>query len=201
MSFMKARHIDFPHSVWKAHRKETSWVNMANEANTLLNFARSLLGRLTYHMLLFYTLPLQIRVILCHLIVWKVVLTHLWAGQLYLVRANIGSWAKYWSSVQNIDSHQLVEWGDEGSFEGTMTQLEGNPKNPDPPQFIILPAPCCSMVASLGAQCNTIHWMEHILLWISVFLKEAQICSSVGTYNGHARQSLLCPTDLPPPPL
>ena len=176
---------------------------MANEANTLLNFARSLLGRLTYHMLLFYTLPLQIRVILCHLIVWKVVLTHLCAGQLYLDRANIASWAKYWSSVQNIDSHQLVEWGDEGSFEGTMTQLEGNPKNPDPPQFIILPAPCCSMVASLGAQCSAIHWMEqHICSTKDFsFSKEAQLCSSVGTYNGHAREGLLCPTDLPPPPL
>ena len=78
---------------------------------------------------------------LCHLNVWKVMLTHLWAGQLYLDGANIVSWAKYWSSVQNIDSTQLAEWGDEGSSEGTMTQLEGNPKNPDPPQFIILPEP------------------------------------------------------------
>ena len=182
--------------------QERNRLGKQNRADTLLNFVLSLLGRLTYHMLLFHALPLQVRVISCHLIVWKVVLTHLCAGQLYLVRANIASWAKYCSSVQNIDSAQLVEWGDEGSFEGTMTQLEGNPKNPDPPQFIILPAPCCSLVASLGAQYSAIHWMEqHIVLRISVFPKEAQICSSVGTYNGHARQSLLCPTDLPPPPL
>ena len=92
------------------------------------------------------------------------------SGQLYLVGVNIGQVGQnIGSSVQNIDSNQLAEWGDEGSFEGTMTQLEGNPKNPDPPQFIVLPAPCCSMVTRLGAQCNTIHWMEHILLWISVF--------------------------------
>ena len=102
-----------------------------------LNFAIS--GRLKYHI---YSLHYHIRVMLCHLIVWKVVTPHVRSGQLYLVGANIGaSWAKYFSSsVQNIDSHQLVEWGDEGSFEGTMTQLEGNPKNPNPPpQFIILP--------------------------------------------------------------
>ena len=149
--------------------------------------------------MLFYTLPLQIRVILCHLIVWKVVVTHLCAGQLYLVRANIASWAKYWSSVQNIDSGQLVEWGDEGSFEGTMTQLEGNPKNPDPPQFIILPAPCCSMVATLGAQSSALHWMEqHIVQRVSVFSKEVQLCSIGGTYNGHARQGLLWPHRPPP---
>ena len=37
--------------------------------------------------------------------------------------------------------------------------------------YYILPAPCCSMVASLGAQSSAIHWMEqHIVQWISVFL-------------------------------
>ena len=77
---------------------------------------------------------------LCHLLVWKVVLTHVRSGQLYLVEVNIGQVGQNIGSwVQNIDSAQLAEWGDEGSFEGTMTQLEGNPKNPNPPQFIILP--------------------------------------------------------------
>ena len=87
------------------------------------------------NVLLFYISSHQIINILCPLIiVWKVMLTHLWicAAQLYLFGANIASRAKYWSLVQNIDSRPAGGVpGDEGSSEGTMTQLEGNPKNPD----------------------------------------------------------------------
>ena len=178
------------HTVYERLKQDRNRLGKLDKHNEYhsLNFALG--GWLKYHTLLCYTSSLQIRVILCHLIVWKVVLTHLWAGQLYLVRANIASWAKYWSSVQNIDSAQLVEWGDEGSFEGTMTQLEGNPKNPDPSQFIILPAPCCSLVASLGAQCSAIHWMgQHIVQHISVFWKKHSYVAIEG-WSGHIMDML-----------
>ena len=76
-------------------RAGTGWVKTWQIFQIQLNFA--FWGRLKYHILLFSTLSLQIRVMLCHLIVWKVVLTHVRSGQLYLVEVNIGgSWAKYW---------------------------------------------------------------------------------------------------------
>ena len=140
--FVKARHVDFPPSVGKTGQ-ERNRLGITHVCQTLqiqLNFA--FWGRLKYHMLLF-------RVMLCHLIVWKVVVTHVRSGQLYLVGA------KYCSSVQNIDSAQLVEWGDEGSFEAQWLNWRGIPKIPILLNLLYCPRLAgWMMVASRGAHCS-----------------------------------------------
>ena len=114
-------------------------------------------------------------------------LTHLCicAVQLYLFGANIASRAKYWSLVQNIDSRPAGGvLGDEGSSEGTMTQLEGNPKNPDN----LLNLLYCPRLAG---------WLlgEHCISWMPAhgstprFWKESTEWL-VGPYV-HAREGLL----------
>ena len=79
-------------------RTGRGWVKIWQTFQIQLNFPFR--GRLKYHMLLLYTLSLEIRVmfnmplissnIICHLIVWKVVVTHVRSGQLYLAEVNIG---------------------------------------------------------------------------------------------------------------
>ena len=135
-----------------------------------LNFAIS--GGLKYHML--STLSHKSHVMSSHRMesgsgtcaIWPIIFGR---------RKHLGkSRAKYFSSVQNIDSHQLVEWGDKGSFEGTMTQLKGNPKNP--PQFIILLGLARWLLASRGVRGIAINCMEHrVSITDFCFLKEAQL--------------------------
>ena len=55
-----------------------------------------------------------------------------WSTQTPLVGQNIG---RQWRRGCKI----LTRPAGEGSSRGTMAQSAGNPKNPDPPQFIILP--------------------------------------------------------------
>ena len=92
------------------------------------------------------------------------------AVQLYLFGANIASRAKYWSLVQNIDSRPAGGGvpGDEGSSEGTMTQLEGNPKNPDRSSSIYYIARASLVGCLLGEHC--ISWMPAVQ-WYSMVLE------------------------------
>ena len=103
--------------------------------------------------------------ILCLLInVWKVMLTHLCRPIIFVRRKHCESGkilvlgAKYWLSTS--------WWSDEGSSEGTMTQLEGNPKNPDN----LLNLLYCPRLAGwlLGEHC--ISWMPAVQ-WYSMVLE------------------------------
>ena len=87
--------------------------------------------------------------------------------------------AKYWLSTS--------WWSDEGSSEGTMTQLEGNPKNPDN----LLNLLYCPRLAGwlLGEHC--ISWMPAAQQYSTGFGKNPQSSEwLVGPYV-HAREGLL----------
>ena len=163
--FVEARHVDFPPSVSKAGQKQDRnrlGKNMANISNTV----KFSFFEVDSNIISCYSLHwhFRFRVMLCHLIVWKVVLTHVRSGQLYLVEVNIGQVGQNIGSwVQNIDSAQLAEWGDEGSFEAQWLNWRGIPKIPILLNLLYCPRLAgWMMVASRGAHCSAKNCMKHI---------------------------------------